>query len=138
MPANSPSKLRRNAAILTLVFLFPVLILSALFLFRRSSLQRSAADPAIFDAQSSPAMANLIGVPMLPGWPIHGTLRSAHGSGFATLQIPIAGPRGKGTLLESARQQSKHWQVCFLVFHPQAGPDLPLIAAPNAGCQPQP
>jgi hypothetical protein len=111
-----------------------VLILSALFVFRRSSLQRSAADPAIFDAQSSEKMVALIGVPMQPGWPIHGTMNTHRGSGTANLAIPLAGPRGKGILLEQAQQTLGKWHVCSLTFHPLDGNDLQLISAAISHC----
>jgi hypothetical protein len=132
---TASSRLRRNALILGLVFLFPLIILSALFLFRRSSLQRSAADPAIFDAQSSASMVALLGVPMQPGWPIHGTLTTSRGSGSAKLQIPLAGPHGKGILLESARQNHNKWRVCSLIFRSQDGSELVLMLDAKSHCE---
>jgi hypothetical protein len=133
---TASTRLRRNALILGLVFVFPLIILSALFLFRRSSLQRSAADPAIFDAQSSASMVALIGVPMQPGWPIHGTIKTSHGFGSADLQIPLTGPQGKGILLEQALQSQNKWHVCSLVFHSQDGAQLLLISEAGSQCHP--
>jgi len=133
--ATTSSKLRRNAFILGLVFLFPLVILSALFLFRRSSLQRSAADPAIFDAQSSAKMVALLGVPMQPGWPIHGTLVTHKGFGSADLRIPLAGPRGQGTLVEWAQRRQAKWHICSLVFHASNGTTLILVEDNTTDCE---
>jgi hypothetical protein len=114
-----------------------VVILSTLYSFRRSSLERSAADPAIFDAQSSAKMVALIGVPMQPGWPIHGTMSISKGTGTANLQIPLAGPRGNGVLLEQAQQHQNKWRVCSLTFRSQDGIELALISPATSHCAPQ-
>jgi len=132
---TSSSRARRNALILASVFVFPLLVLAALFLFLRDSgFKAAAADPAIYKSQTSSRMVALLGTPMQPGWPIRGSLTTSHGSGTAHLQIPIAGPRGKGTLLEFARQDQKKWHVCSLTFRSQSGAELILIAASETNC----
>ena len=134
MPPSS--KARRNALILGSVFVFPLLVLAALFLFLRDSgFKTAAADPAIYKSQTSPAMVALIGTPMQPGWPIRGTLVTHKGFGHADLRIPLAGPRGQGTLVEWAQQRQAKWQLCSLVFHAANGTTLTLVYDNTTGCK---
>jgi cytochrome oxidase complex assembly protein 1 len=131
-PTRAKSKQGRNALILASVFVFPLLILAALFLFLRDSgFKTAAADPAIYKSQTSPAMVALLGTPMQPGWPIRGTLTTHQGFGNAVLRIPLAGPRAQGTLFESARRQRGKWQLCSLVFQSSDGIRLILVDDSN-------
>jgi hypothetical protein len=128
---------RRNALILALLFTFPLLLLSALYLFKRDSLSRSAADPAIFAAQSSSALAAQIGLPMQPGWRIRGRANARHGSGNADLQIPLSGPNGRGELIEWAQQEHSRWHLCSLTFRNENGRELLLVDPATTHCEPE-
>uniref|UniRef100_E6PZH1 Uncharacterized protein n=1 Tax=mine drainage metagenome TaxID=410659 RepID=E6PZH1_9ZZZZ len=125
----------RNGIVLAAVLLvFPALILSLLSGFMASGRKRAAADQAIYDAQSSPRMAAVLGLPMIPGWPIRGEAWSRHGKGAADLEIPLSGPLGKGVLFEHARQREKQWSVCSLEFHAAAGQVVTLVNASQTQC----
>jgi len=133
----SPSTARRNATILVLFFLFPVLILAVLFLFRQSSLKRSVADQAIYIAESSPKVAEAIGLPIQPGWPIRGRILTRAGAGNADLQIPLHGSRGQGVLSEWAQQDRGKWHICSLGFQSSNGENLRLVESKTSGCEPE-
>ena len=133
----SPSKARRNATILVLFFLFPVLILALLFFFRQSSLKRSVADQAIYIAESSPKVAEAIGLPIQPGWPIRGRILSKSGAGNADLQIPLRGSRSEGILNEWAQQNRGKWRICSLSFQASKGDNLRLVESVTSACDPE-
>ncbi|WP_263356518.1 cytochrome c oxidase assembly factor 1 family protein [Acidicapsa ligni] len=131
------SKSQRNAQIIALVFTCPLLALCALLFFRHSSLNRSAAEPAIYAAQSSPVMAAQIGLPMQPGWRIRGSVVAMDGNGNAHLEIPLAGSHGQGKLIEWGQQQNKIWHVCSLTFSSDGGAETILVDRSNTNCAPE-
>lgn len=130
--AISPPK--RNFLILCTVALFPLLAICALFVFRDSGEKRAVAEQAVYAAQTSPAMAAVIGVPMEPGWPIRGTVVTRQGEGHAELRIPLNGSRGKGVLLERAQQSQKRWRLCSLEFQADGGERVTLVDAASTDC----
>jgi hypothetical protein len=134
---TTSSQSRRNLLLLAPVFFFPLILLAILFLFRSSSLKRAIADPAIYAAQSSPAVAAQIGLPIEPGWPIRGTVRSRQGSGNADLQILVSGSRAHGVLFEWAQQDRGKWRICSLEFRSADGSRLNLVDSATTHCEPE-
>ena len=128
---------RRNATILATVFLFPLVILCLLFLFKRSSEKRAAADPAIYAAQSSPNVASQIGLPIEAGWSITGNILTSGNDGNADLQIPLHGSHGQGMLIEWAQRQKGRWHLCSLQFNSAIGGKVILVDPGNSGCEPE-
>ncbi len=126
--------LRKLCVLLLVLGVFPALVLGTLNWFMRSARKRAAADPAIYAAQSSPAIIALLGSPIAWGWPIRGQASSSNGSGSADLQIPLSGTLGKGVLIEHARQQAKQWLVCALEFHSATGLVVPMVNGSHSPC----
>ena len=115
----SPSpKPVRNALILLAVISFPLAGLGILFYFRASSEKRVIAEPAIYQAAQSAQVADLIGLPMQPGWPIKGSFVRLKTSGNADLQIPLSGPKGAGTLSEWAQKSGESGRSAHFSFAP--------------------
>lgn len=114
---------------------FPVAALAILFYFRGTGQRRAIADAAIYQAQASPQVADLIGRPIEPGWPVRGSVLMRGGEGNADLRIPLHGPRGRGMLTEWAQREGGRWHVCSLHFHTEAGADLVLVDAAGTHCE---
>lgn len=133
----TPPQARRNALILAVGTVVPLLALSTLFIFKSSGLKRAVADPAIYAAQSSPEVAAQIGLPIQPGWPIRGSVLSKNGAGNADLQIPLTGSRGKGILAEWAQQERGKWRICSLYFKSARGTPLNLVDGAKTHCEPE-
>ncbi len=131
------SKALRNALILAPVALFPFLLLGVLFVFRSTGQKRAVADSAIYLAQSSPQVAALIGLPIEPGWPVHGSVIERGGNGSAILEIRLRGSRGSGTLSERAQRSQNQWRICSLTFVGDGAPPLRLVDAAHTDCEPQ-
>jgi hypothetical protein len=127
-------KRRRNLRILASFFLFPVVLLAGLFLFRQSGAKRAVADQAIYAAKTSPELAARIGLPMEAGWPIRGYLTSGKSYGSAHLEISLSGPRGRGVLLERARRDGGPWRLCSVLFRSDGQRDLILIDDAKQKC----
>ena len=127
----------RNALILVPVACFPIVLLLALFFFRSTGLKRSVADPAIYVAQTSPTVAARIGLPIEPGWPVHGTMNANKVAGNADLVIQLTGSRGKGKLTEWAQKENGKWRICSLVFHSEPGRELTLVDVASTHCEPE-
>lgn len=100
-------------------------------------MKRAVADPAIYAAQTSPAVAARIGLPIEPGWPVHGTVDANKVSGNADLAIQLSGSRGRGTLIEWAQKKDGKWRLCSLVFRPENGSGLELVDAATTRCEPE-
>ena len=129
------SKSLRNALILAPVALFPFLLLGVLFVFRSTGQKRAVADSAIYLAQSSPQVANLIGLPIEPGWPVHGSVLERSGNGHAELKVRLRGSHGSGTLSEQAQRNQGAWRICSLIFTPDGGVSLPLVGTAETHCE---
>ena len=134
-PERPKSKLLRNALILAPVALFPFLLVGVLFAFKSSSQKRAIADPAIYQAQTTPAVEAALGLPIQPGWPVRGRVISKHGFGNADLQIPLNGSRGKGMLSEWAQQEKGKWHICSLRFVAPNGTLLTLVDDAATRCE---
>ena len=123
--------------ILAPVACFPFVLLAALFFFRSTGLKRAIADPAIYAAQTSPAVAAQIGLPIQPGWPIHGTVKANKVSGNADLEILLNGSHGQGKLIEWAQKSNGQWHLCSLEFRGESASPVALIDAATTHCEPE-
>jgi len=132
-----PTPARRNAIILATVFLFPLLILCLLFLFKRSSEKKAIADPAIYAAQASAKVAGRIGLPIQAASSIRGNILTSGDDRNADLQIPLHGSHGQGMLIEWAQRQKGKWRLCSLQFHSATGDEVDLVDPAKSGCDPE-
>ncbi len=72
------------------------------------------------EAQNSPCVADAIGNPLTPGWMISGSWEENNTEGDAALNIPIHGPKGKGSLELEAKKQSGAWKITSLILVKQS------------------
>ncbi len=64
---------------------------------------------AVSRAQHAPAVVEVLGEPVQPGWWFTGNISVNGPSGSADLAIPISGPKGKGTVYAVATKQGGQW-----------------------------
>jgi hypothetical protein len=136
-PAVKPSKALRNALLLAPVALFPFVLIGVLFLFRSTGQKRAVADAAIYMAQASPKVAAEIGLPISPGWPVHGHVLEKGDGGNADLTIRLNGSRAVGTLTEWAQRSQGKWHICSLNFTSPDRPPLQLVDPAQTHCEPE-
>ncbi len=100
------------------VLIFGLLVvgfIGGVFFFITSSFKSSPVyQQAMEAARSDGAVAAALGTPIDSGWLITGSISEQGLSGDADLIIPIAGPRGRGTLYASARKGNGTWQFYTL------------------------
>ena len=116
----APSWLGRNwkwvvpVGCLSVVAAFVALLASivvVVFGFLRSS---DVYQYALEKASSNDAVVEALGEPVDPGWYLTGSIQVQGASGQADISIPIAGPRGKGTIFASARKTAGRWDYQVL------------------------
>ena len=69
---------------------------------------------AVTQARTNPLVGKKIGTPLKVGWLATGNVNISGPSGNANLGIPIAGPRGRGTIYVVAKKSAGAWQFEML------------------------
>ncbi|MES2924875.1 MAG: cytochrome c oxidase assembly factor Coa1 family protein [Verrucomicrobiota bacterium] len=103
----------------------PVSVVTALCLFIGSILLlvstvfgmiKSAAPykDALAKAVANPQVQSALGTPVSDGFFVSGSISSAGASGSATMDIPISGPKGEGTLHVEAKKSAGVWTYSTL------------------------
>lgn len=72
------------------------------------------AKMAIQRAEANPVVASRLGTPLKMGLFATGNVNVNGASGYAQLQIPVAGPRGKGTIYLIANKRLGRWEFSAL------------------------
>ncbi|MDF3071610.1 MAG: Fungal protein of unknown function [Polyangiaceae bacterium] len=90
-----------------------------------------AYEQALSAAKAHPSVIAELGAPMRPGWLTMGEVRVHGSSAEARLEIPVAGPRGAGTIDAHAQKSSGKWTFSRLKVDIR-GRAMPvdLLAAP--------
>lgn len=103
----------------------PVSVVSALCLFIASILLlvsaifgviKSAAPykESLAKAVANPQVQSALGSPVSDGFFVSGNISTAGASGSATLDIPISGPKGQGTIHVEAKKSAGVWTYSTL------------------------
>jgi len=71
---------------------------------------------ALAKAKTHPAVLEALGSPITEGFLVSGNTNVNGASGEANLSIPIAGPKGKGTIYVAAKKSLGLWNYSGLVF----------------------
>jgi hypothetical protein len=87
------------------------------------------------EAQGSPCVSIEFGVPLNPGWMTTGSTEESNAEGSANLNIPVRGPKGKGSLELEAEKQSGVWKINSLVLVHDSKRIKIEPSVPNSGCQ---
>ena len=69
---------------------------------------------ALAAAQREPSVTAALGAPVSAGWLTTGHVNVAGSNGEATLDIPISGPRGSGTIAVRASKSAGKWNFSRL------------------------
>jgi len=94
-------------AALTFVLIMVVLVFGVM----RNS---DPAKMAIQRAEANPVVASRLGTPLKTGLFVSGNVNVNGASGDAQLQIPVTGPRGKGTIYLIASKSLGRWEFSAL------------------------
>jgi hypothetical protein len=144
MGAPTPSKPRKNwfernwkwfiptgcLTMIVLVFAF----IAAIFGIVESSFKSSDAyTQALVLTQANSQFSNKIGTHLKPGWFISGGISVNGDSGDADISIPIAGPKGNGTIYAVAKKVAGVWQYSTLQVEVTGQPDrIDILQVPPA------
>ena len=71
---------------------------------------------ALARAKAHPAVIEVLGSPVTEGFLVSGNTNVNGASGEANLSIPVAGPKGKGTIYVSAKKSLGQWNYSGFAF----------------------
>jgi hypothetical protein len=123
----------RKAWILGISIGTTVLCLIAAFVFSVFGLlaHSAAAKLALSTAESNPTLVAQLGTPVQTGRFVTGSVEVQNSTGRADLAIPLAGPKGTGTLYTQAHETAGVWRLDLLEFH-KDGSSVPINLLPAA------
>jgi len=90
---------------------FVALILYLVFGLMKSS---DVYTEALARAKANPSVVMALGMPIKEGLVVAGSIRVSGPSGEADLEIPISGPKGKGTIYVEAHKSAGRWNYLKL------------------------
>lgn len=90
---------------------FVALILYLVFGMMKSS---DVYTEALARAKANPSVVMALGMPIKEGLVVAGSIRVSGPSGEADLEIPISGPKGKGTIYVEAHKSAGRWNYLKL------------------------
>ncbi|HTV57509.1 MAG TPA: cytochrome c oxidase assembly factor Coa1 family protein [Verrucomicrobiae bacterium] len=65
---------------------------------------------AIRSAEQSPEVSQRLGEPLKLGWFVSGQINYSDQNGDAVFEIPVSGPKGRGTIDVQAEKRNGQWQ----------------------------
>jgi hypothetical protein len=86
---------------------------------------------ALKRAQSDPAVIAALGTPIEAGLMVSGSVNVDTSGGHATLDFPISGPKGKGTVHAVATKAGEKWEYTELTVTPANGSKINLLPPPS-------
>ena len=85
-------------------------------------------------AQANSLVTQRLGTPISEGWFVGGSINVSPGSGDADLSVPIAGPKGKGTVYVRAQKSSGTWAYGLMqAVIDGSSAEIDLLANATAG-----
>jgi len=88
--------------------------------------------------QTDPRAAKAFGAPIESGWLVTGNIRISGSSGNADLQIPISGPKGKGTIYAAGVKSAGTWRLTSLKVRLPSNTLIDIVKPADRRRQPQP
>lgn len=82
---------------------------------------------ALSRARANPEVGRALGTPIEAGWMMSGHINVANRSGDADIEIPISGPKGKGSIHAVATKSEGKWTYSRLVVQPEHGAAIDLL-----------
>jgi hypothetical protein len=118
-PPAGPSSGRRGGKVIlfgcsAFLLLFVALVAGIVLFVFTAMRSNDAVKGALDRAGQDPRVVASLGQPVSAGYRISGTIHTAGEEGRADLEIPVSGPKGRGTLYLSAVKQQGTWQYRVL------------------------
>ena len=108
---------------------FVAILVAVIFGMIKSS---DAYTESVAKARSDPAVKNLLGEPIEPGFWLTGRIQVSGASGNADLAIPLSGPKGSATLYVIAKKVGGKWEYSTMEVAPDGGGQrVDLMAKPE-------
>jgi hypothetical protein len=82
---------------------------------------------ALSRARANPEVGRALGTPIDAGWMMSGHINVTNRSGDADIEIPISGPKGKGSIRAVATKSEGKWTYSRLVVQPEHGDAIDLL-----------
>jgi hypothetical protein len=134
------SWLRRNwwvfpAGCLGMILLAVVFVAGAAWLALHFLKSNEAYRQGLQAALNSPAVIDALGEPITPGSVTSGSVKYVNGDASASLEVPLTGPKGSGTLCIEADRKQDQWKFTTLEVEINNGNViLPLLpGGPHGG-----
>ena len=90
---------------------------------------------AVEMAKESPKVQEQLGTPIKEGWFVKGSVKTANGGGYASLWIPVSGPKGSGEIYaeayKSAETNAGNWTWESLLLHVKGGETFSILERPS-------
>ena len=118
------------AAVVGVALFCGLLLFAVNGMFRKSDAYAMPLD----EAQKSPCAVSKLGSPIVAKGFMSGSLETSDTTGSADMEIPVRGPKGKGTLVVSAKEADGVWGITSLTLDAEGAP-VQLIPATAAPCQ---
>jgi hypothetical protein len=134
-PPGLPKRAKIGIAVLlpiSMIVLFAIPLLFAVDSMMRQSQPYKLAMNA---AEASPCVANSVGLPLKSGGMVSGSTEESSQTGSAYLEIPVKGPKGKGSLAVEAKKSNGNWKIDSLVLSRGAIRSNLISADGGRGCQ---
>ena len=112
---------------------FVVVIMGVVFGSMRSS------DPykeAMQRAQNDPRVTEALGTPIEAGFFVSGSINVDNASGKADLNVPIHGPKGKGSIHVVGTKEGGRWSYTRMLVTPASGPTIDLLSEESESTAP--
>jgi hypothetical protein len=100
---------------LSIAVLFVVFVVSIALIVFSAVKSTDVYKDAVTRAKVHPAVIEVLGSPIREGFLVSGNTNVDGASGQANLSIPIAGPKGNGTIYVAARKSLGQWNYSGLV-----------------------
>jgi len=103
------------AGCLTIILLFIAFVGSMVMIVFSAIKSTDLYKDPLARAKTHPAVIEALGSPIREGFLVSGNTNVNGASGEANLSVPIAGPKGKGTIYAAARKSLGQWNYSGLV-----------------------
>jgi hypothetical protein len=119
---------KQTFGIIALILGCVIAAIGGLILLVFNALRNSeAARTAIQVAAQHPEVTNVTGTPLKIGLKLTGSINTTATGGNANFNLPISGPKGRGSLLAIERRRNSVWAVTRLDFLPAGATKADMI-----------
>jgi len=117
---------------LAVILFLAVTVVTSLLSGMAALRQSSVVQEAMARALANPQAISELGEPVRPGRLVYGKLRTRGQFGFADFEVPLVGPKARGTLSGVALRIRGEWQFRRLDVKIAGFPSIDLLPTENA------